>query len=205
MTKKQVSILVLTILLPALLVSCAKRPAEELQAADNAIAQARTAGVKEYAPDSLQAAEKAYSDMRTEAEAQDAKFALTRSYDRTVELASQVKTASDKAVADAARAKEQAKSDASAAIEQADSALAEAQTELASAPTGKGTKADIDAMKADLAGVESSIQDARAAFDREAYKEVMAKTQAAVQGAERVKGAVVMAKEMKAGKSLKRS
>lgn len=205
MTKKQILVPVLTLLVPAVLIACAKRPAEELQAADNAIAQARTASVKEYAADSLQAAEKAYSEMRTEAETQDAKFALTRSYEHTVELADQVKSAADKAIADAARAKEQAKNEASAAIELAMTKLQEAQTELASAPTGKGTKADIDAMKADLAGVESSIQEARAAFDREAYKEVMAKTEAASQGAERVKGAVVMAKEMKAGNRQKRS
>jgi len=193
------------LVLPALVVACAARPTQDIEAADNAVAQARSEDVKDYAPESYKKVETAYASMQAEVESQDGKFAMTRSYDKTKELATEVKDASSQAISDAAAAKEQAKAHASDSIQQAGTALEEAKTMLASAPTGKGTKADLDAMKADLAGVETAIQEAQAAFDSDSFLEAQAKADSAIQTATQVKDAITMAKEMKAGSHVSRN
>lgn len=187
------------LILPALVASCAQRPSEEIQAADNAVAQARTGDVKDYAPESYKSVETAYASMQAEVETQDGKFAMTRSYDKAKELADEVKSVSDQAIADAAAAKERAKTQAADSVQQATAALDEAKTMLAQAPTGKGTKADLDAMKADLAGVETAIQEAQAALDQGSYLEAQAKADSAAATARQVTDAITMAKTMKAG------
>ena len=69
---------------------------------------------------------------------------------------------------------------------------------IAKAPKGKGTQADIEAMKADVAGVEAGLADFEAAFSAGRYKEALAKAEAANQTLERIKADIQAAIDAKA-------
>lgn len=193
------------IVLPALLAlalvfGCAKPPQADIDAAKAAIEAARNAGAGEYAASSLSAADDQVAQLEAELTAQQGKFALTRSYKKATEIAAAAKAAGEKAAADAAAGKEAARTEATALIEQAKVVLAEATTALEGAPKGKGTQADLEVMKADLASVATTIADAEASLSGERYLEAKSKAQAAISSAGNVKTAVEQAIAAKAGR-----
>ncbi len=130
-------------------VACGAPPTADIDAAKAAITAATTAGASDYAAASLKATEDAQAALDAELKAQEGKW--FKSYDKAKQLAIDVKTAGEKAATDAAAGKEKAKVDATQAIADAKAALTEAEGLLAKAPKGKGSAADIEAMKTDLA------------------------------------------------------
>src|SRR5262245_46394221 len=179
-----------------LMVGCAKPPQDQITAANSALDAARPMA-SEYAASSLQAAEDAKAALEAELKAQQDKFALFRSYKKTDELVADLKAKSDKAAADAAAGKEQAKNEATTAINDATTAVNDAKALLEKAPKGKGTAADLEAMKADLTAAESTINDANAAMSSEKYKDAKAKAEAAKSSASNVASQVQAAMEAK--------
>lgn len=180
------------------LVACAKPPAAEIAAVKTAVESARTSGATEYAPESLRAAEEALAKLEAEVKAQEARFAWFRKYDQAKVLIAEVQKAADKAVQDAAAERERVKQETAAAIADARKSLDEAKVMLAEAPTGKGTEADLEALKGDLAGVEAALQEVQKAFEDAKYGEARTKAQAARERAEAVKAAVQAAKDAQA-------
>jgi hypothetical protein len=150
--------------LALLSVACAKEPTEAVTAANSALAAAKTAEAADYAPAALAAAETAAAALDAELKAQSEKFALTRSYTKAAELATAAKAAADKAAAEAVTGKEQMKTEATTLVAGVRSAVEAAKQALAKAPKGKGSAADLEAMKSDVAGVETSLADMDAAI-----------------------------------------
>jgi hypothetical protein len=181
-----------------LMVGCAKPPQDAINAAMAAMDAAKPLA-SQYATSSLQAAEDAQAALNAELKAQQDKFALFRSYKKTDELVADLKAKSDKAAADAAAGQEQAKNDATAAITAATTALTDAKALLEKAPKGKGTQADLEAMKADLTAAESTINEANAAMATSNYKDAKAKADAAAASAATVTGQVQAAIDAKKG------
>ncbi len=173
-----------------LLTGCAKEPALEIQAARQALTQAETPDVQEYAAQSLAAAREAVKALDAELTAQKGKFALFRKYAQAKVLAANAKAAGDKAVADGAAGKARAKNEATDIINQAKAAVAETRTLLASAPRGKGASTDIAALESDLAGVDAVIVEAEGLFAQERYIPAKAKASAARMDAERTKSVI---------------
>jgi len=181
-----------------LMVGCAKPPQDAIGAATAALDAAKPLA-SDYAPDSLRSAEDAKAALDAELKAQEAKFALFRSYKKTDELVNDLKAKSEKAAADAAAGQEQAKTDATAAIDDATAAVTDAQAQLDKAPRGKGTAADLEAMKADLTAAESTINDANAAMSAQKYKDAKAKAEAAKASAANVVSQIQAAIEARKG------
>ncbi len=177
---------------------CASPPTADIDAAKTAITNAGTAGASEYAPDSLKAAEDAQAALDAEMKAQDGKW--FKSYDKAKELAAAAKAAGEKAAADAAAGKEKAKADATQGIADAKTALTEAQELLKKAPKGKGSAADLAAMKTDLTNAETTIADAEAALNNGKFLDAKAKAESAKNAATTVKTAIEEAKAAKGGK-----
>jgi small-conductance mechanosensitive channel len=196
--RKMMAVLPLVFVL-VLMVGCAKPPQDAVNAAMSAMDAAKPLA-SEYAPDSLQAAEDAQAALNAELKAQEDKFALFRSYKKSDELVADLKAKSDQAAADAAAGQEQAKNDASAAISAATTALTDANALLEKAPKGKGSAADIEAMKADLTAAESTIADANAAMEAAKYKDAKAKADAASSSAASVSSQVQAAIDAKKGR-----
>jgi hypothetical protein len=102
-------------------------------------------------------------------------------------------------VAEANTGKERARGEAETAIAQARTTLTEAQTMLQTAPAGKGSQMDIEAMRNDLTGVETSIAEADRAYQEGRFLEAKSKAEAANAAAMNVKNAVDQANQMRAG------
>ena len=184
----------------AMVMGCAKPPQEAVDSAKQAIEAARAAGATDYAPESLRMAEDKANAMTTELEAQNKKFALMRSYKNVSVMAADAKAAGEKAVADATTGKEKAKADAEALLGQVKTALDEANALLATAPAGKGSQMDIEAMKADLSGVATQIAEGEAAHAQGMYMQSKVKFETALGAVNNVKMAVQQAIDMKKGK-----
>jgi hypothetical protein len=179
---------------------CASPPQADIDAAKAALQQATSAGASEYAADSLKAAQDANAALEAELKVQQDKFSMFRSYSKAAELATAAKLAGEKAQQDAVAGKEAAKTAASAAIDEAKTALAQATDLLSKAPKGKGTAADLEALKTDLTGAESTIGEATTAFTAERYLDAKAKAEAAKTAAGNVTAAVEAAIAAKKGK-----
>ena len=179
---------------------CASPPQSAIDAVKAAMDKASVAGAAEYAADSLKAAQDAQAALDAELKAQGDKFGLFRSYTKAAELATAAQTAAEKAEQDAAAGKEQAKNEATALIEEAKTALTQAQDMLAKAPKGKGTAADLEAMNADVAGVEAALGEMDAAMSASNFKDAKVKAEAAKATLDKVVADVQAAIEAKKGK-----
>jgi hypothetical protein len=174
--------------------SCAKRPDAEVTAAKTAVEQARSAGAAEYLAAPFKNVETGLQKAEEEVTAQDGRFALVRNYDAAKASLAKVKADAEKVRTDAVAAKEKAKAEAEAARTDAQAALDGAKALLAKAPKGKGTKADIEAMGADLKAAEAALVDARTALDRQDYLGAKAKAESARDKAAAVSAQVQQAK-----------
>jgi len=181
-------ILTLVLGLAVTVVGCGAPPTADIDAAKTAITAAGAAGAGEYAAPSLKAAEDAQAALDAELKAQDGKW--VKSYDKAKELAAAAKAAGEKAAADATAGKEKAKADATQAVTDAKAALAEAEGLLEKAPKGKGSAADIAAMKTDLATAATTIAEAETALGNEKCLDAKAKAESAKNAATTVKTAV---------------
>jgi len=188
-------VLALVLGLAVMTVACGAPPTADIDAAKATITAATTAGAGDYAAASLKAAEDAQAALDAELKAQEGKW--FKSYDKAKQLAADMKTAGEKAAADAATGKEKAKADATQAIADAKAALTEAESLLAKAPKGKGSAADIAAMKTDLTAAATSVADGEAALGNGKFLEALAKAEGAKKAAATVKEAVEMAKGAK--------
>ena len=152
---RNLKFLVLTLGLALTVAACGAPPQADIDAAKAAMDSAVTAGAGDYAAASMKAVEDAQAALDAELKAQEGNW--LKSYTKAKELAAAVKTAGEKAAADAAAGKETAKNEATAAIGEVKTLLTDAQALLDKAPKGKGTAADIEAMKTDLATAGTAI------------------------------------------------
>lgn len=165
--------------LALLSVACAKEPTDALNAAKAALEAAKTAGASDYAPAALAAADTAAAALDAELKAQTEKFSLTRSYTKAAELAAAAKTAADEASAAAVTGKEQMKAEATTLIAGVRGGVDAAKQALAKAPKGKGSAADLEAMNADVTGVETALGEMDSAMAAGNFKDAKVKAEAA--------------------------
>jgi hypothetical protein len=178
-------------------VACSQPPTAALNDAKLAIEAAKTAEAADYAPEALAAAETASAALDAEIKAQGEKLALTRSYTKATELATAAKAAAEKATAEAATGKELAKAEAATLAAGVKEAVANAKLVLEKAPKGKGSAADLEAMKSDVAGVEASLGEIDQAVAAGKYKDAKVKAEAARQTLDKIVADVQAAIDMK--------
>jgi hypothetical protein len=147
--------------------SCAKQPGDQIDAAKAAIQAVVSAKGDVYAKDEFKKLNDDMQSAMEEIDAQSKKF--FKKYGGSKDALAQI-------VADAEAVKalipvriEEAKAAAETAINEAKTAWDEAKALLEKAPRGKGTQADIAAMKSDLAGLESALGEGMTRFDAEDY------------------------------------
>jgi hypothetical protein len=197
---KRISLLSVLAGVALLSAACAKEPTEALNAASSALAAAKTAEAADYAPAALAAAETASAALQAELKAQGEKYALTRSYTKAAELAVAAKAAADAAAAEAVTGKEQMKTEATTLVAGVRSAVEATKQVLATAPKGKGSAADLEAMKSDVAGVETAVADMDAAIANGNYKDAKVKAEAAKATLDKIVADVQAAIDAKKGK-----
>jgi len=179
---------------------CAKVPTETVDAVRTAMDAARSAEAGAYAKDAMAAADQAVAAMDEEMKAQEGKFVLLRSFGKTKELAAAAQVAADAAANAGREGKARTRDEATTAINDAKAAAESARAVLDTAVLGKGSAADIEAMKQDLMAVMTSLTEADAAFSAEDYLGAKAKAEAAMASAQGIEQAVAQAKEMAKGR-----
>ncbi len=181
--------------------ACASAPKEEIAATQAAIQTASTDDVRTYAPESLKDAEDTMAKATAEVQTQDEKFALSRDYKAASELLKQAKEKAAKAVTDAQTNKAKDKADAEALIASLTTMLADAKKALATAPKGKDTKAELEAMQSDLKSAEEAAAAATQAMSQEKFKDALGQANTAKTKASGIIDQVTAAKEkMKGGR-----
>ena len=157
------------VLLMFILAGCAKQPTEDINTAQKAVEAAKAAGGDKYIPEDSKKVDDNLAAALNEIKAQDSKFALSRNYDKAKQMLAQVKADAEKVKTDVPSKKEEAKKNAVAGQEAARASVKEAKALLAKAPMGKGARADIEALKGDLKGLEDSVPELQQLIDKEDY------------------------------------
>jgi len=174
--KSTLKYLALVMVLVFLIAGCAKQPTEEINAAKAAVDAVMAEGAQKFAAEDAKKINDSMQAVQDELKVQEGK--TFKSYDKTKELLAKVKSDADALKAALPAKKEEAKKKATEAQDAAKAAVAEAKALLAKAPKGKGSKADIEALKADLKGIEDSLAEVKTASDAEDYNVVIEKADA---------------------------
>ncbi len=164
---KTAKILALAVSVVVIFSSCAKQPSDAIKAAEEAIRDLVAAKGDVYAADELKKLNDELQAAMDNVNAQSKKF--FKKYGASKEVLDAIVADAEAAQALIPARIEEAKAAAETAMNEAKTAWDEAKALLEKAPRGKGTQADIAAMKADLAGLESALGDAMTSFDAEDY------------------------------------
>lgn len=196
---KRVSIILAALAL-FLVAGCSKAPEAEMQNADTAMQSAVTAEAEQYAPQSYQIAMDTLNAAKAAKTEQDSKFALFRSYGKSKQMFIAAQALSEKATTDAQAEKERVRQEVMGMMTQVQAVIDSATVALAKAPRGKGSKADIELIKADLDAVNSGFAAAKADFDGGKFLAAKAKFEAVANKAQGIIAQIEAAKAKKAGK-----
>ncbi|MCA9454702.1 MAG: DUF4398 domain-containing protein, partial [Nitrospira sp.] len=167
----------LVLALGTMLMACAEKPIQGTDSALQALQAAKQAGAEKYAPESLRVAEDEYQKAQEEIAAQDDTFVMTRNYDAANAILVKVVADAEKAKTEAIASKQMVKTEAEGAVVLAKSSLEEAKNQLAQAPTGKGTQADLQALRGDLQAAETTFAEIDAIMAMEDFIGVKAKAE----------------------------
>jgi chromosome segregation ATPase len=152
-------------------VGCAKPPQQELDQAKASVAAAEQAEAAKYAPEAWEQAQRSMSAVNAELDAQNAKFALFRSYTKTKQLIADSGQAADQARDAALEGKQRARAEAQQAIDAANASAEQAQQLMADLENcrrkPKDLRKDLEMMRGNLDGYTSQLGEIQAAFDRE--------------------------------------
>lgn len=173
----------LVVVVAMALAGCSKLPEETVTTAETAMATAKQAEADKYAPDMMQMAQDTLNAAMAAKAEQDAKMGIMRSYGETKRLLEKSAELGAQAQEAAAMKKEQVRNEVSAMLAEARMALDSCGAALAKAKPGKDNKAELELMKNELAGLNTSYAEAQAKFDSGAYLESQLQLSAVVEKA----------------------
>lgn len=180
------------IIVLALVTGCASKPEQEIAAAKGAVDAVLADGAETYLPDDAKQLKETLDAAMEEIKIQDSKF--LKNYDKAKDLLGRAKSGAESLGPTLSEAKQQAKAEAESGYSTAEAAIQEASTLVANAPRGKGSMADIEALKSDIKGLEAllpEVTDLIASEDFFAAREkASAITSQANQVSEEIRGAI---------------
>lgn len=151
----------LLLLLAALFIAgCSEAPVERETAARAALESARQAEAVTYAAATWAQAEEAMKRAEAELASQNNKLGFLRSYGKSGEILEEARSLAETAAGEAATAKETLRQETQAALDQARSEVAATVEMLNAAPRGKDTRAEIESMTQELAGLQTALDEA---------------------------------------------
>lgn len=147
-------------------VACEEPPTREMNQAQGALDTARAAGAPDYAADEFQAAENALTRSRQAVDEGDFRQALNFALDARDRAQAAARLAADE--------KARLRTEADRALRDADTALAQAQAKLGAATQVGPAAGALAGPRQVLEATGRIIADARAAFDKGEYRQVLA-------------------------------
>jgi hypothetical protein len=158
------------LLFSLILAACAKPPAEEMNAAENAVIRAENdADAVAYAGNTLIRARDALSRMRDEADA--------KRYDAAKNYAAEAISAAAKAVEDGKTGAARAREEAVSLLNSLGAPLAEAAASLDAAQGVPNINLDFDSLSDEIDLARSTYDDARQSFAADEYRDTVTKCQ----------------------------
>ena len=164
----------------AAMVGCAQPPTDLVEAARARVASVEAEGTV-YASAEYGAAQGTVGQMDAEVAAQAERFAMSRSYDRTTELAGLAETAADEVERAVAAEKQRLRAEATQMVADAEGALIEARETIADL-----SEDETSSLLDDVAGVETSVAAANDALGRDALSDAHREAGSALQAANRL-------------------
>jgi hypothetical protein len=165
-----------------LMSGCAQPPADQINAAEQAVKEAQQGGAATYVANDFAKVEGLLSAMKAEVAEQDAKFALLRDYGKAEQLATTAKTEAERVKGDAVKKMEEAKFAAVQAHQAAQASVASTIELVAKAPAGKD-RAALESIKTDAEALRSSLNDVQMMLDKADYRGAETKANAIQQKA----------------------
>jgi hypothetical protein len=151
-----------------LMCGCAQPPADQINAADQAVKDAQQSGAATYVPDDYAKLEGLLSAMKMEVAEQDGKFALLRDYGKAEQLAATTKAEAERLKTEAAQKLEEAKFGATQAHHAAQASVTSTLELVAKAPVGKD-RAALQSIKTDAEALKASLNDVQMMIDKGQY------------------------------------
>lgn len=160
-----------------LVAGCAQPPADQINAAEQAVKDAEQSGAATYAADDYAKIQGMVEAIKKEVADQDAKFALLRDYGKAEQLAAATKTEAERVKGDAAKKMEEAKFAATQAQQAAQETVKATLELVAKAPAGKD-RAALEAIKADAEALKASLTDVQMMIDKSDFLGAQTKAKA---------------------------
>jgi hypothetical protein len=179
------------------LAGCAQPPTADIDAAKQALDEARQAQAAEYAEQSWTIAQDADTKLETELDAQEHRWSAMRSYTVARQLAQDTKAAAERSRDEAIAGKDKAKTEVATLMSAARDEVGRAHAAVTSAPKGKGTEADLASLKSDTSSLDDALAEMQKLFDGGQYNEAKAKAQATIDAAKQVEAEVEKAKSQR--------
>ncbi|MQG67218.1 MAG: hypothetical protein FI707_00285, partial [SAR202 cluster bacterium] len=152
---------ILVVVAMSSIVGCAQPPTEVVEAARSRVASVAAEGAV-YAADEYGEAQAAVGRMDAEVAAQAERFALTRAYERTIELAGLTETAADEVERAIDVEKQRLRTQATQMVADAERAVTDARQAVAELPEDEASS-----FLNDVAGAEASVAAANEALARD--------------------------------------
>ncbi|HEY9116822.1 MAG TPA: hypothetical protein VIN11_03295 [Roseivirga sp.] len=153
--------------------SCASVPQEEVDAANAAIENAKTAGAEEYVQDQFMALTDSMAVALASLEEQKSKF--FKSYGETIEKLNAVTAQAAVVAANTNEAIETLKAEITSAITEVTEMVAEGRDLIGQAPRGKEGTTALVAIKAELDAIDNAVAESNAMFQAGQLKPSMEK------------------------------
>ena len=195
---KKLLVVLASLALVASLTACAKAPTEEINATKAAVDAAVAEGAQQYTPEDYKMVADGLAAANAEIKVQEEKF--FKNFDKASQILAKTKADAVALKGKVAARKEELKKAAIATMAQANTELVAAKELLAKAPKGKGSKAEIEAMTTDLAGVEAMIPEVEPLIAKGDFIGANEKANASLARITAVKTEVQAAIDAKAGK-----
>ena len=160
-----------------LVAGCAQPPADQINAAEQAVKDAQQSGASTYVANDYAKVEGLLAAMKQEVADQDAKFALLRDYGKAEQLAATAKAEAERVKAEAAKKMEEAKFAATQAQHAAQAAVQSTLELVSKAPAGKD-RAALESIKTDAEALRASLNDVQMMLDKSDYLGAQTKAKA---------------------------
>jgi len=163
--------LILVLVAAFIISGCAKPPTQEINDSKALVEAVTNTDTNTYASEELAKLNGDLTAALDEVKMQDDKW--FSNYDKAKEMLAALNAEAENVKIVTAQRKEEARNMAIAAQTEAMMAIDLAKRLLEQAPTGKGTKADIEMFKADLLGLEESLTALQQTIDEEKYSDAL--------------------------------
>ena len=183
----RVSSILVALVVAGFAAGCSEAPTAKYEAGQTALDQARTAEAEQYAPGLYKEATDSLGAALVEIQKQDGRFAAFRGYGKAEEIIAAAQQLAEKAAVEAAAEKERVRLADSTLIARIDSLIVDANSVIASAPRGKGSRVDLKVLQTDIDAASAALVTATDEYRAGSYLSAGEKLRAVEQQVVKVK------------------